>query len=193
MMPINEENPTPRIFNLAGLKTVHYGELFKALLKMFPEKWDAYEAERLATAYKKQNPTGDKSEAQSIPREFKEITGQKDFDVICKSHKACAIAFLPAVTTIDYELESFNQKVAMLAEVDKQAGSNMSPIHFTWVNTTCHVSSVSSSGSQLFVFLQAEVFSYFDVDPTSLPTVVFMHVNHNKYAQMIGKFDKESI
>ena len=26
-----------------------------------------------------------------------------------------------------------------------------------------------------------------------LPTVVFTHVNHNKHATMIGKFDKESI
>lgn len=26
-----------------------------------------------------------------------------------------------------------------------------------------------------------------------LPTVVFMHVNHNKHASMIGKFDQESI
>ena len=26
-----------------------------------------------------------------------------------------------------------------------------------------------------------------------LPTVVFTHVNHNKYAAMIGKFDEEVI
>ena len=75
MLPIDEENPTPRIFQLAGLNKVHYGEVFKALLKMYPEKWEAYEAERLAEMYKKQNPTGDKSEARSIPREFKEIRG----------------------------------------------------------------------------------------------------------------------
>jgi len=37
------------------------------------------------------------------------------------------------------------------------------------------------------------VFSYFDVDPTALPTVVYTHVEHNKYGVMIGKFDKESI
>ena len=60
--------------------------------------------------------------------------------MICRSHKACAIAILPAITTIDYELDSFNQKEAMLAEIDKLAGANMSPIHYTWVNATCHVS-----------------------------------------------------
>ena len=37
------------------------------------------------------------------------------------------------------------------------------------------------------------MFSYFDVDPTALPTVVFMHVNKNKHGAMIGKFDAESI
>lgn len=37
------------------------------------------------------------------------------------------------------------------------------------------------------------MFSYFDVDPTALPTVVYTHVEHNKYGVMIGKFDKESI
>jgi len=61
----------------------------------------------------------------------------------------------------------------MLEEIDRQAGKNMSPIHYTWVNTTCH----------------EEAFKYFNVDPTMLPTVVFMHVNHNKHASMIGKFD----
>lgn len=153
MLPIDEENPTPRIFQLAGLVKVHYGEVFKALLKMFPEKWDAYEAEKLAAEYKRQNPTGDRSEAKSIPREFKEIKRQKDFDVVCKSHKACAIALLPAIATIDYEYDSFKQKEAMLAEIDKLAGTNMSPIHYAWVNTTCHVSlAIKSNDGSLFCF-----------------------------------------
>ena len=33
----------------------------------------------------------------------------------------------------------------------------------------------------------------FEIDRTMLPTVAFMHVNHNKYAPMIGKFDEEAI
>ena len=37
------------------------------------------------------------------------------------------------------------------------------------------------------------MFKYFDVDPTMLPTIIFTHVNHNKYAAMIGKFDEEVI
>lgn len=53
----------------------------------------------------------------------------------------------------------------------------MSPIHYTWLNATCH----------------EEAFRFFDVDPTMLPTVIFMHVNHNKQAPMIGKFDEETI
>lgn len=37
------------------------------------------------------------------------------------------------------------------------------------------------------------MFSYFDVDPTSLPTVVYYIPQHNRYASLIGKFDTEVI
>jgi hypothetical protein len=52
-----------------------------------------------------------------------------------------------------------------------------SPVHYTWLNTTCH----------------SEVFSMFDVDPTSLPTVLYYVANSNKFFQMIGSFDIESV
>ena len=41
--------------------------------------------------------------------------------------------------------------------------------------------------------LQTEIFKYFDVEPTALPTVVYMHAGHNRYGSMIGKFDKEVV
>ncbi len=141
MMVIDEENPSPRIFNFAGMRAIHYPEVVKALLQMIPEKWEKFEQDMLAKEYKKQNPTGDAAnETKSIPREFREIKSNKDYDDICKSHKACAIALLPAITTIDYELESFTQKQAILEELDIAAGKMMSPIHYTWINATCHVS-----------------------------------------------------
>ena len=31
------------------------------------------------------------------------------------------------------------------------------------------------------------------MDPTALPTIVYYNSQHNKYGNMIGKFDKESI
>ena len=139
-MPVDEENPTPRIFNFAGLKQVHYFEVIKALMSMVPGKWEEYEKEIIQKKFKKQNPTAESTEALSIPRNFREIRSQKDYDEICKSHKACAIALLPAITTIDYERESFESKLAMLEEIDRQAGKAMSPIHYTWLNATCHVS-----------------------------------------------------
>ena len=61
--------------------------------------------------------------------------------------------------------------------VDAEAEIDKSPVHFGWVNATCH----------------SEVFSYFDVSPNSLPTVVFLHVNQNKHGVMEGKFEKEEI
>ena len=120
----------------------------------------------------------------------------KDFEDVCKSHKACAIALLPAITTIDYEEASFKSKIEILEEVDKQAGIKSSPVHYAWVNATCHVSYLTILNiilTLLVSWLQTEIFSYFDVDPTALPTVVYLHTSHNKYGAMIGKFDRESI
>ena len=65
----------------------------------------------------------------------------------------------------------------MLAEIDEEADEVSSAVYYSWINATCH----------------DEVFSYFDIDPTSLPTVVYMHVGHNIYSTLIGAFNKESI
>jgi hypothetical protein len=43
----------------------------------------------------------------------------QDFANLCKANKACAIAILPAITTIDYEYKSFTEKLAILSEIDK--------------------------------------------------------------------------
>ena len=107
LMPMDEENPAPRSFEFSGLKKVSYREVFQALVGMIPEVKEKYDKEMLQKGYKKQNPTGDSREALSIPREFKEIKSHNDFDEVCKSHKACAVALLPAITTIGYEKESF--------------------------------------------------------------------------------------
>ena len=65
----------------------------------------------------------------------------------------------------------------MLAEIDEEADEVSSAVYYSWINATCH----------------DEVFSYFDVDPTSLPTVVYMHTGHNIHSILIGAFNKESI
>lgn len=71
---------------------------------MIPGKYEAYEEEWRVNNYKKQNPGLDiEATMGSSPREFKEITGMQSWTELCKSHKACAIAILPAITTIDYE------------------------------------------------------------------------------------------
>jgi hypothetical protein len=50
-------------------------------------------------------------------------------------------------------------------------------VYYSWLNTTCH----------------GEIFKYFDVDPTSLPTVLYYAPHINKYYQMIGKFDADTV
>ena len=113
---------------------------------MFPEKKEAYEEEQRIKLFKKQNPGRDTHESKTpTPREFRELSSNKDFDDICRTHKACAIAFLPAIMTIDYEKDSFYEKLEILKQADEEAGRQASPVHYTWVNTTCHVSLSHSS------------------------------------------------
>jgi len=108
---------------------------------MIPGKYEAFEEDWRIKNFKKQNPGQDTETAKTPqPRQFKEITGMKNFTDLCKANKGCGIAILPAITTIDYENESFLQKLAILSEVDKQAGKMASPVHYGWVNATCHVS-----------------------------------------------------
>jgi hypothetical protein len=111
------------------------------MLKMIPGKYEAFEEEFRLKNFKKQNPGQDTESSKTPqPRAFKEITGMKAFTDLCKTNKACGIAILPAITTIDYENESYLQKLAIMSEVDNQAGRMASPVHYGWINATCHVS-----------------------------------------------------
>ena len=144
MLTIDDENPTPRIFSFQGMVEVHYREVLNTLLQMFPEQYEQYEEDQKVKAFKKQNGGRDDHEARNpVAREFKELRGMKDFENICVSHKACALALLPAITSIDYEAENHNQKLALLQQMDEAAGKDSSPVHYTWVNATCHVSDLN--------------------------------------------------
>lgn len=56
MLFIDEENPTPRLFHFSGMGKVHYREVVHTLLKMFPEKFEAFEEEMRVKLFQKQNP-----------------------------------------------------------------------------------------------------------------------------------------
>ena len=69
MMPIDEENPAPRIFNFGGLQKVKYREVVNTLLKFYPEKYEQYEEDVKVREFKKQNPTGEVNDAKKpVPR-----------------------------------------------------------------------------------------------------------------------------
>jgi hypothetical protein len=124
MMPINEENPTPRMFNFNGLLRVKYREVVNTLLKFFPEKYEDYEEDLKVREFRKQNPTGEVADAKKpVPRKFGEIQNAEDWKAQCINRKACAIGLLPAITSIDYELESFEDKVEMIEEADRKAAA----------------------------------------------------------------------
>ena len=53
MLFIDEENPTPRIFAFQGMVDVHYREVQHTLLKMFPEKLEAFEEAMRIEQFKK--------------------------------------------------------------------------------------------------------------------------------------------
>lgn len=140
MLTIDEENPAPRVFNFQGMTSVVYSEVIKNLLQMIPSKYEAFEEEWRKENFKKQNPGQDVEQSANVPREFAEITGNQSWSNICKSHKACAIGILPAITTIDYENQSFLEKLEILRDVDEATGKQASPVYYGWVNATCHVS-----------------------------------------------------
>lgn len=179
MLTIDEENPSPRIFNFQGMQEVHYREIVHTLLKLIPERWEAYEEEMRVKQFKKQNPTAsDDSDARrQEPRIFGEIASQNDWEKKCRSRKACGIALLPAITSIGYERESYEEKMAILEELETNANRYASVVHYSWVNATCH----------------PEIFEFFDIDPTMLPTMVYYNSQHNKYGKHIGMFTKEMI
>ena len=89
--------------------------------------------------------------------------------------KACAIGLIPAVTQIDYELENFEQHETMLNTLDDEA--KILPIYYSWVNVTCH----------------PEWLKYFEVDPFQVPTVAYYYPEKQLQANLIGKFDKETL
>ena len=83
MLPIDEENPSPRIFNFQGLNTVsgNYKGVVATLLQMFPDKFAEWQQGVKEKEYKKQNPNQDpvKGTKASAPRDFGEIASQKDW------------------------------------------------------------------------------------------------------------------
>jgi hypothetical protein len=134
----------------------------------------------LATATKKRDELEEmystKKSTGSKKRTFGEITSDADFEERCLSHKkGCAIGLLPAVTVIDYEQENFDQHVQTLASLDHKAKTM--PVYYAWINVTCH----------------PEWLKYFEIDQFQIPTVVFYYPEKELQANLIGKFDEETV
>jgi hypothetical protein len=84
---------------------------------------------------------------------------------------------LPALSSPDYEVASQTERVELVAELDQKADRGGLPIYYAWLNTTCH----------------PEIFQWFNVDPNFMPTIIYYSPEHGKHANLIGKFDKESL
>ena len=65
--------------------------------------------------------------------------------------------------------------MTILRDLDDESKSQ--PMFYSWVNVTCH----------------PEVLDYFEIDRFQVPTAVFYYPEKHKQANMIGKFDKETI
>jgi len=96
---------------------------------------------------------------------------------MCLNKRSCGIAFLPAITSILWESEAQKDREEFLRELDLKAEADHIPVHYSWVNTTCH----------------PEWFKYFDVQSFSAPTVVYYNPQHHKHEFTIGKFTKKSL
>lgn len=158
------------MFNLNDMVKVTFLELRRTLLSLTDkqEEFDQWVQDK-ASAKKGESAT------PTQKRKFGELKNTKDLVKRCFNQKACAIALLPASTIIDYEQQNFNDQLALIEKLDKKAGNL--PIHYQWVNATCHRDFVKS----------------LDVDPLMLPTVVYYHPSVNKQAKLIGMFDDETL
>jgi len=70
--------------------------MLEHLLRLIPGKYERYQQE-------KSGRKPDTPEKPRVPRSYGEIKSQKDLETKCFGRRACAIALLPAITTIDYE------------------------------------------------------------------------------------------
>lgn len=110
-------------------------------------------------------------------RVLREITSTKVFQKNCLGKKACGIAFLPAIDSIDYEAKSHKERIKILEEKEAFAEKASLPVYYSWVNTTCH----------------PEWLKMWNVPAFSTPTVVFYNPARNVHETMIGKFTKSQI
>ena len=70
-------------------------------MQFFPERYEKYLEDMKIKEFKRQNPTGEESDAKAAaPREFGEIKSMKDWEAKCGSRKACAIGLLPAILDV---------------------------------------------------------------------------------------------
>jgi len=139
-----------------------YGEVFAVLLKHYPEAVKKYMNEH--------GKETKKEDDLSIKHNFGEITSQQDFYTGCLEKKACAIALLPAIDSIQWEEKAHNERLQFLQEMDKSAEKNLIPVHYKWVNITCH----------------PEWLKYFDVQPFAAPSVVYYNPTTHKHESTIG-------
>lgn len=153
-----------------GDGSYEYQAMLEHLLRLIPGKFEKYMEDKSG----KKPDTPDKPR---IPRSYGEIKSQKDLEEKCFGRRACAIALLPAITTIDYEMKGQAEREIILADLDKAADKSLSPLHYSWVNTTCH----------------NYIFNYFGIDPLTAPNVVFYNPAKGKHASMIGTFDKNTV
>mmetsp|Transcript_24206 Transcript_24206/g.23781 ORF Transcript_24206/g.23781 Transcript_24206/m.23781 type:complete len:219 (+) Transcript_24206:1528-2184(+) len=117
-----------------------------------------------------------KASKEQKARRLEELTAQDDWQINCLDrNKGCAIAFLHAHTLQEYEQQNHEEHIKILQELEKDAKAL--PIYYMWVNASCH----------------SYMLEYFEVNSMFVPTVVYYYPEKNKYAHLIGKFDKATI
>lgn len=162
------------MFNLNDMVKITFLELRSTLITL-TDKQEEYNQWTSEKVNAKKGDTSSSSSGPAQKRKFGELKNTKDLVKRCFNQKACAIALLPASTIIDYEEKNFNDQLALVEQLDKKAGNL--PIHYQWVNATCHRDFVRS----------------LDVDPLMLPTVVYYHPSAHKQAKLIGMFDEQTL
>lgn len=78
---------------------------------------------------------------------------------------------------MDYEKRNHAEHLEAMKELDATAKAASTPVYYSWINVTCH----------------PEVLQFFKIDQFQIPTLVFYYPEKELQANLIGKFQIDTI
>lgn len=131
-------------------QVVKYKFILEELLKLYPEKNNAYYTAMMKQTTEKGTTNVDPKKDPTQQRRFQELTSANDLKYNCLGKEVCAIGLIPSGKEND-DKKKMLQNLDIMAE---KAGKN---VFYSWIDATCH----------------SYILKMFGIEAGSLPNVVF--------------------